>query len=720
MRSLAILVGALGLFAAPVSNLFAQEPAPRSWLELVASGTLTVQFQNAVQLNYPPVRTEGLLTFYTVRADFEVDFPGLTVEDFEEANVAAGAVATCQAPIDENSNDGCFSPGDIIPGVQFQDNPGPDVNDYVALGAGVFGNPGKVIGPNTFADNNDIIFPIPAFAAGMNMLNSNATTVTVEIYGVGNVLLGSTTTPASVTGEFFGVASDQTIERIHVISPDGDLVDNVSFSAQAPRPGANPDFSAGPFIDLPDTVFAGVVINVKAKITNLGNMLESNVPVRFFEDSVEQGTVNVTLDTLESDTVSFAWTPGVGASYNLKIQTFLPTDSVPANDSVTVNVVVLEKDYSVDAILDLPTDANAGQPVLVKALVSNNGPSDETGVPVKLLVDGGESDTIFMSVTAGATDTAMFTWIAAGGSLFGTPVELTVQVFLPGDDLPANDAQADTVNVFTGVAVNPVFFDDFSAGAGNWTISNDGGTCVWEVLDIAANFYTLPPEASGNILAADADLCGNGTTLLSTATLTNTLDLSAASVVTIQFDSDWRHVGPKDIARVEVSNNNGSSWSPVLEYAGVSARERHEALDVGSVAAGSGEVKVRLVSIQPDWDWWWAIDNFEIAANDSVVSLDDHNTLPDRFALHQNYPNPFNPATTIAYNLKADSRVVLNVYNVLGQEVRSLVNARQTAGKKEIVWDGRNNIGQAVSSGVYIYRIEAGNFVQSRKMMFLK
>ena len=94
--------------------------------------------------------------------------------------------------------------------------------------------------------------------------------------------------------------------------------------------------------------------------------------------------------------------------------------------------------------------------------------------------------------------------------------------------------------------------------------------------------------------------------------------------------------------------------------------------------------------------------------------------IPYSFNLEQNYPNPFNPTTTIKYDLPKAGDVVLRIYNVIGQEVATLVNEIQTVGAKSIVWDGRDSFGKQVSSGVYIYRLETGDFVQSRKMVLLK
>ncbi len=90
------------------------------------------------------------------------------------------------------------------------------------------------------------------------------------------------------------------------------------------------------------------------------------------------------------------------------------------------------------------------------------------------------------------------------------------------------------------------------------------------------------------------------------------------------------------------------------------------------------------------------------------------------FALLQNYPNPFNPVTEIRYRLPASEQVTLVVYNLLGQKVRTLVHATQTAGWHSVQWDGRNELGEKVSSGVYIYRLTAGDQQAVRKMILMK
>jgi hypothetical protein len=98
----------------------------------------------------------------------------------------------------------------------------------------------------------------------------------------------------------------------------------------------------------------------------------------------------------------------------------------------------------------------------------------------------------------------------------------------------------------------------------------------------------------------------------------------------------------------------------------------------------------------------------------------DGNLRPTDFALDQNFPNPFNPNTIIQYALPKTSQVKIEIYNVLGQRVRLLVDERQEPGYKTINWDGKDDGGNEVSSGVYFCRIQAGDFMQSKKMTLLK
>ena len=116
--------------------------------------------------------------------------------------------------------------------------------------------------------------------------------------------------------------------------------------------------------------------------------------------------------------------------------------------------------------------------------------------------------------------------------------------------------------------------------------------------------------------------------------------------------------------------------------------------------------------------WGWAIDNLEIQQR--ISGIEDNGTTPERFALKQNYPNPFNPTTTIRYELPNKVRATLTVVNINGQVVRMLVNEEQSAGSYSVSWNGLNERGLPAATGIYFYKLQAGAFSETRKMILMK
>jgi flagellar hook assembly protein FlgD len=96
------------------------------------------------------------------------------------------------------------------------------------------------------------------------------------------------------------------------------------------------------------------------------------------------------------------------------------------------------------------------------------------------------------------------------------------------------------------------------------------------------------------------------------------------------------------------------------------------------------------------------------------------NAIPTKFALNQNYPNPFNPTTTISYDIPVTGKVVLKIYNVLGQEVKTLLNDVVTPGKYQMTWSGDNNFGRKLASGIYLYQMIYNKQQVVKKMVLLK
>ena len=126
--------------------------------------------------------------------------------------------------------------------------------------------------------------------------------------------------------------------------------------------------------------------------------------------------------------------------------------------------------------------------------------------------------------------------------------------------------------------------------------------------------------------------------------------------------------------------------------------------------------------------YYYRVRSIDDAGNQSEFSetvqmstlSNENSMMADQFMLHQNYPNPFNPITTLRYDLPEDSFVKVSVYDMSGNQVRTLVNEAKSAGFRSVQWNATNNQGQPVSAGVYIYSIEAENFIDTRKMILLK
>ena len=94
--------------------------------------------------------------------------------------------------------------------------------------------------------------------------------------------------------------------------------------------------------------------------------------------------------------------------------------------------------------------------------------------------------------------------------------------------------------------------------------------------------------------------------------------------------------------------------------------------------------------------------------------------MPIQYALHQNYPNPFNPTTTLRYDIPENSHVTITIYDMLGRQVKTIINQTQDAGYRSVIWDATNDYGKPVSAGMYLYQIQAGEYISTKKMVLLK
>jgi hypothetical protein len=157
---------------------------------------------------------------------------------------------------------------------------------------------------------------------------------------------------------------------------------------------------------------------------------------------------------------------------------------------------------------------------------------------------------------------------------------------------------------------------------------------------------------------------------------------------------------------------NGIAMEESEHFSGV---ESDTLIILGVVFANAGEYRVRVTNGAGG-------DTSQVAflAVTPTTGVRDRGGVPETYTLHQNFPNPFNPTTTIRYDIPEQAMVNISIYNILGQRVRELVDTEHTPGYYRIVWDGTNGYGRAVSSGMYIYRITAGEYSSVKRLLLIK
>jgi hypothetical protein len=121
-----------------------------------------------------------------------------------------------------------------------------------------------------------------------------------------------------------------------------------------------------------------------------------------------------------------------------------------------------------------------------------------------------------------------------------------------------------------------------------------------------------------------------------------------------------------------------------------------------------------------DEDYSITPDTGQFFLTRELLEVKDTPSIPFKFAIHQNHPNPFNPVTTLRYDLPEDALVNITINDMMGRQVKTLVNGSQTAGYKSIQWNATNDEGKPVSAGLYLYTIQAGDYSQTKKMVLLK
>lgn len=219
----------------------------------------------------PRAPTRGTVTTYVDRGVFDTAFPGLAVETFNGGNAAMNAFSVCDSPLNSATGSATcgFDPGELIAGVTYQDNPGPDAASLILLGQGTALNTSQAMVSNTFSDAFDLVFSPPVSQVGMDLVSTPAPgqggpdTLTVTLFDASNAVIDTfPAANASGPGVFFGVSSPVPIARVSLLSNNNQAegVDNVAFAPTA----------AGVNRSVPSLSQAGLIVMVLGLLTLAG------------------------------------------------------------------------------------------------------------------------------------------------------------------------------------------------------------------------------------------------------------------------------------------------------------------------------------------------------------------------------------------------------------------------------------------------------------------
>jgi serine protease AprX len=256
---------------------------------------------------------------------------------------------------------------------------------------------------------------------------------------------------------------------------------------------------------------------------------------------------------------------------------------------------------------------------------------------------------------------------------------------------------------------------DFEDGLHHWESGGTNDTWNWTSVSSHSGTFSLTDSPKGNYLDNTDSWAG----------IKESFDLADAESPQISF---WHHFQFQsgDSGFVEINTDGGKGWERISSaFVGMQDEWSQVTIPLDAYA-GQNSVKFRLhfTSDATGTADGWYVDDVQINFKPTLVE-EEQVSLPTEFSLEQNYPNPFNPVTTIRFKvkgerLKAPTPTSLKIYNILGQLVRTIVDEPKSAGEYEVVWDGKNERGEEMASGIYFYRLKAGDFTETRKMLLLK
>jgi carboxypeptidase T len=399
----------------------------------------------------------------------------------------------------------------------------------------------------------------------------------------------------------------------------------------------------------------------------------------------------------------FSFTPETGSSFWPPQSEILPLAQGMLESNKYLALIAGPYVNPLSTVFNQPT-YTPGQSGTYKVKFRNKGLMTANNVKVTLTPGSGNvtvptQQFTYPSLASFASDSTTFNFTIAGGAPNNCAIPLTLTIKL------------DTTTIYTApayilVGTGTVTLNDNGSTFANWTASGPWNITTTQFNSSPSSFTDSPGGSYGN----------NANTSM---TLTTAVNVSSAPIVYLSFWHRYATEPGYDFCLVEVSSNNGSTWQQASSYNGSLTTWTQVTLDITQYAAASSQLKLRfrLTSDAGLTADGWYVDDVKLTNYCGTLTgiSGNNNGIPFKYALEQNYPNPFNPGTMIKYQLPKESHVKITVFDILGKNVATLINEKKTAGFYEVQFDASK-----YATGLYLYKIEAGDFSEVKKMMLIK
>ena len=294
-------------------------------------------------------------------------------------------------------------------------------------------------------------------------------------------------------------------------------------------------------------------------------------------------------------------------------------------------------------------------------------------------------------------------------------IEVDAEGFYPYVDNLDISPDAHSLNL--DIVLSPAlaaFSENWESGTSNWTME---GPWVLQN-ELAVSGYAITDSWGGRGFYGL-----NCNVWIQTA---SPVSLPSTGNIMLSFDQHLYTEFVYDSVRVEISTDN-SNWQMIFHDFGQKDWWHRKYVSLNNYAGQDLYFRFRLTDISEDpglVDPGWTLDNIKVVSGTATCNVtsasDEHLPALPVTLLHPNYPNPFNPETTLKFSLSRDSSVRLDIYNLKGQKVRQLASSFYPTGTHTLRWDGTDDNGSALGSGIYFSRLTAGGVTKTQKMVLMK